>query len=67
MEVLFCELCGGTLNLLGVLGDKEHYNCQQCGAEFSVNLARRTFNPAIPEKEDDNILYYSDMEDDSLI
>ena len=37
---LFCEYCNGTLNLLGILGNREHYNCQQCGMETSVDITR---------------------------
>ncbi len=57
MENIFCEICGGTLNKLGILGNKEHYNCQQCGMESSYDLSRK----------EENILYTYDMEDDSLI
>ena len=62
---LRCQFCNGTLNKMGILGNREHYNCQQCGMESSVDLTRIKINKA--EKADNNILYYTDMEDDSLI
>ena len=43
---LFCEFCNGTLNKLGILGNREHYNCQQCGMESSVDLTRIKINKA---------------------
>ena len=33
---MFCEICNGTLNLLGILGNKVHFNCQNCGMEESL-------------------------------
>jgi hypothetical protein len=53
MENLFCEICGGTLNKLGILGNREHYNCQQCGMETSINLMRFKINKAKPSALDD--------------
>ena len=61
MENLYCELCNGTLNKLGILGNREHYNCQQCGADHSYDLSRAKYS------QEENILYTYDMEDDSLI
>ncbi len=61
MENLFCEICGGTLNKLGILGNREHYNCQQCGMESSYDLSRAKYS------KEENILYTYDMEDDLLI
>ena len=46
MDNLFCEFCNGTLNKLGILGNREHYNCQQCGMESSVDLTRIKINKA---------------------
>ena len=51
---LFCEYCNGTLNLLGVLGNKEHYNCQQCGMETSVDITRYKLNTEVIEVIDDD-------------
>jgi len=31
-----CEMCGGPLGFLGQLGNLEHYQCRNCGAETSV-------------------------------
>ena len=50
MENLFCEICGGTLNKLGILGNREHYNCQQCGMETSIDLSRFKINKAKPNQ-----------------
>jgi len=44
MENLFCEICGGTLNKLGILGNREHYNCQQCGMESSYDLSQEEYS-----------------------
>jgi hypothetical protein len=33
---MFCEICNGTLNLLGILGERVHFNCQNCGMEESL-------------------------------
>ena len=33
---MFCEICNGTLNLLGILGDRVHFNCRNCGMEESL-------------------------------
>ena len=41
---MYCEYCNGTLNKLGILGNREHYNCQQCGMETSIDLTRIKFN-----------------------
>lgn len=30
-----CSLCGGPLGVLGVLGNREHLQCRNCGASFS--------------------------------
>ena len=53
MENLFCEICGGTLNKLGIFGNREHYNCQQCGMETSIDLTRFKINKAKPGALDD--------------
>jgi len=37
-EIQFCEVCNGTLNMLGMLGQSAHYNCQQCGMETSITF-----------------------------
>jgi hypothetical protein len=34
---MFCNTCGGTLNLLGLLGNRVHFNCQNCGLEESFD------------------------------
>ena len=51
----YCQYCNGTLNYMGTLGYREHYNCQGCGLECScyseeyinryniVNIARRDY------------------------
>jgi predicted amidophosphoribosyltransferase len=52
MENLICQVCNGALNLLGILGNREHYNCQQCGAEFSYDLTRVKFNFAKKKNND---------------
>ena len=45
---MFCEICNGTLNLLGILGNKVHFNCQNCGMEESLTKdeAEELFNNA---------------------
>jgi ribosomal protein L37E len=30
-----CHLCGGPALLLGRLGDREHYQCRDCGIAWS--------------------------------
>jgi len=34
----FCQLCGGVLYLLGILGRMEHVKCQNCGASFAREI-----------------------------
>ena len=43
---LHCQFCNGTLNKLGILGNKEYYTCRQCGLKFSVDLERIKINKA---------------------
>ena len=45
---MFCQICNGTLNLLGILGDRVHFNCQNCGMEESLTKeeAEELFNNA---------------------
>ena len=45
---MFCEICNGTLNLLRILGNKVHFNCQNCGMEESLTKdeAEELFNTA---------------------
>lgn len=42
MEI--CELCGGTLIFLEVMGDLLHFKCQNCGIQVNV--------PATPSQSD---------------
>lgn len=30
-----CEICGGPVGLLGVLGNTGHYLCRNCGMAFT--------------------------------
>jgi len=34
-EFVQCEICGGPVGLLGVLGNTTWGRCRNCGAEFS--------------------------------
>jgi hypothetical protein len=34
-EVETCELCNGPLMLLGILGNRIHLQCRNCGMQFS--------------------------------
>jgi len=36
IKTMFCQICNGTLNLLGILGNRVHFNCQNCGMEESL-------------------------------
>jgi hypothetical protein len=47
-----CDLCGGPLGILGVLGNTEHIQCRDCGAEFS--------RPAAPPEEDEEADFEGD-------
>lgn len=38
MEDETCDLCGGPVGVLGVLGRLEHLQCRNCGANFSRPL-----------------------------
>ena len=38
---LTCQLCGGTLMLLGQLGRLAWYRCRHCGFDFSKEFKRR--------------------------
>jgi hypothetical protein len=38
-----CEICGGPTGLLGTLGNRKHFQCRNCGAEFS----RKDLNPTL--------------------
>ena len=40
-----CKICGGALGFLGKLGNLTWVRCQDCGAEFSIEL--------IEEEEDE--------------
>lgn len=42
-----CEICGGPLLLLGVLGSLAHYNCRDCGMMFSGG------KPDLGDEDDD--------------
>lgn len=33
---LHCPLCEGSGQLLGILGNRRHFRCRNCGADFSV-------------------------------
>ncbi len=36
-----CKLCGGHLQKLGALGNREHLRCQHCGMMFSRCLSKK--------------------------
>ena len=36
-EPLDCDMCGGILWLLGVLGNLAHLSCRDCGAQSFMN------------------------------
>jgi hypothetical protein len=42
-----CDLCGGPLGIMGILGNTEHLQCRNCGMEFS-----RPVNPETDSSED---------------
>ena len=54
MDNLQCSICNGTLNLLGVLGSREHYNCQNCGAESSWDMSKAVFSNTLKKEEEEN-------------
>jgi tRNA(Ile2) C34 agmatinyltransferase TiaS len=35
MDLYQCQYCNGNLNFLGILGNREHFNCRDCGTETS--------------------------------
>jgi uncharacterized Zn finger protein len=43
-----CKMCGGHLNKLGVLGNREHLRCRNCGAMWSRSISAK----AIKKKKD---------------
>lgn len=45
-----CPMCDGPGNLLGQLGNRVHYRCRNCGADFSVQAPPL---PRIDDTEDD--------------
>lgn len=36
-EPVECPACGGPSGLMGMLGNRRHYNCRNCGAWSSSN------------------------------
>ena len=42
---LSCQICNGELHLIGVLGNREHYMCRQCGMQWSYDLSLIKTNP----------------------
>lgn len=44
-----CDMCGGTLMPLGVLGRLSWFRCRQCGIEFSID------EPADAEERNDGV------------
>ena len=34
-ETIPCEMCSGTCYSMGYLGSRQHFQCRQCGAQFS--------------------------------
>ena len=43
-----CKLCGGHLQKLGALGNREHLRCQHCGMMFSRSIGKK----AVQKKND---------------
>jgi hypothetical protein len=37
--MLTCPVCEGGCSLLGTLGNREHWRCNDCGMEFSRSIA----------------------------
>jgi tRNA(Arg) A34 adenosine deaminase TadA len=37
-ELESCSMCAGLAILMGILGKKAWYRCQNCGIEFSIDL-----------------------------
>lgn len=35
----YCSLCDGPLMLLGVLGNRKHMQCRNCGMQFSQEIS----------------------------
>ena len=36
-----CKLCGGHLQILGVLGNREHLQCRHCGMMFNRLISKK--------------------------
>lgn len=46
-----CSACGGPLVELGALGNRMHYRCRNCGADFSADISQQEEVPEGPEQE----------------
>jgi ribosomal protein L37E len=33
-----CGICGGPIGVMGILGNREHLQCRNCGASFSSEV-----------------------------
>jgi hypothetical protein len=39
-----CNLCGGHLQKLGVLGNREHLRCRNCGMMFNRLIGKKAIH-----------------------
>lgn len=35
-----CQVCGGEVGLMGMLGNRAHLLCRQCGTQSSTELSK---------------------------
>ena len=38
---MVCKLCGGHLKQIGVLGNREHMRCRNCGMMFNRSIGKK--------------------------
>ena len=53
--MLLCDLCGGQLALLGVLGNRVHTRCGACGMDFSQEIPKAQLDVYGDDYEDDEL------------
>ena len=59
-----CQICGGLLKLLGILGAKAHFRCVDCGIDFNLTLETDKWGEPIVPWEDGRCREEYDIYDD---
>jgi hypothetical protein len=49
-----CSICDGPLMLLGVLGNRKHMRCRNCGMDFSKEIPNEERAILSMSEEDDD-------------